>query len=276
MRMNLLLAVFFFLTSHSFSQTDSVLKLFFDVNKYQLRKDHLAQLGELINKGVSITCIKGFADSTGSTKYNKALSQQRAKAVYVYLSNQHFIDSKTEVRSYGEQQAANEDISYNRRVEICYNGHVSREPTTEEKTNMNRENVIEGEKVTDSPTRRYELKNIYFVPDKAIIEAWSFNAVDDAAKYLKSFPGCRFEIVGHVNYVLSPAALSNPKALEPAQKLSADRARTVYDLLIEREIAATNMTYKGVGNSQMVFKDPKNDEEKRKNMRVEILIYCDK
>ena len=34
------------------------------------------------------------------------------------------------------------------------------------------------------------------------------------------------------------------------------------------------MTYKGVGNSQMVYKDPKNDEEKRKNMRVEILIYC--
>jgi len=36
------------------------------------------------------------------------------------------------------------------------------------------------------------------------------------------------------------------------------------------------MTFKGVGNSQMVFKNPKNDEEKRKNMRVEILIACKK
>jgi len=36
------------------------------------------------------------------------------------------------------------------------------------------------------------------------------------------------------------------------------------------------MTHKGVGNSQIVFKDPKNDQEKRKNMRVEILISCKK
>ena len=273
MRNHLLLVIFVCTSSLSFSQADSVLKLFFDVNKHQLSEGHLRQLGELFNRNVAITCIKGFADTTGSTTYNKMLSQQRANAVHVYLGNQKFISAKIETMSYGEQQVANEDISYSRRVEICYKNNVADRSTTGDKNTIKGE-VGEGKTIIDTPARRYEMSNIYFVPDKAIIEAWSFSAVDDAAKYLKKFPGCRFEIIGHVNYILSPAAMKNPKALEPAQQLSEERARTVYQLLIEREISEANMTYKGVGNSQMVYKDPKNDEEKRKNMRVEILIYC--
>jgi outer membrane protein OmpA-like peptidoglycan-associated protein len=127
-----------------------------------------------------------------------------------------------------------------------------------------------------SGIEKYEISNIYFVPDKPIVEPASFFAVDDAAKYLKRFPGCKFEIVGHVNYILPPSVINNPKAMEPAQRLSHERAKTIYELLIERGIPSQSMTFKGVGNSQMVFKNPKNDEEKRKNMRVEILISCKK
>ena len=142
---------------------------------------------------------------------------------------------------------------------------------------INKNSSIENN-ITDTLaiTEKYELANIYFIPDKAIIDPTSFFAVDDAAKYLKRFPGCRFQIVGHVNYVLPPSVMNNPKALEPAMKLSEERAKAVYELLIDRNIPIQSMTYKGVGNSQMVFKKPKNDEERRKNMRVEILISCKK
>jgi len=264
-------------SSYSFSQNvnDSVLNLFFDVNKYQLNKQQLVQLDELVSKNVSFTCIKGFADSTGSIAYNKELSRKRANAVYIYLKKS-LHDSEIKPGHYGEQQATGEDISYNRRVEICYKKEVLQESLLQEKTPIEEKPIVNEQKIIDSPTTKYELSNIYFVPDKAIIEACSFYAVDDAANYLKNFPGCQFEIVGHVNYVMLPAAMNNPKALEPAQKLSEERAKTVYDLLIERGIRAVNMSHKGVGNSQMVFKNPKNDEEKRKNMRVEILIYCKK
>lgn len=277
MKKTLFLSYMVFISFYSFSQTDSVLHLFFDVDKFQLNNNHFDQLDLLINKKISITCIKGFADSTGSIAYNKELSKKRANAVYLYLKKLQVVSSTIKIEYLGEQEPQGQDISYNRRVEICYiTNTISVSATREEPAVENKE--VNEEKKIDSPviTKRYELNNIYFVPDKAIIESWSFYAVDDAAKYLKNFPGCQFEIIGHVNYILSPAAMKNPKALEPAQKLSEERAKTVYDLLIEREIPASSMTFKGVGNSQMIFRNPKNDEEKRKNMRVEILIYCNK
>ena len=277
MKKTLFLFNLFIISFFSFSQTDSALHLFFDVDRHQLGKDHINQLNGLIKTNISITCIKGFADSTGNIAYNKELSKKRANAVYVYLKKLQVVSSTIKIEYLGEQEAPGEDIFYNRRVDVCY--EASTAPVSMAKEESTVENKIENEeKKTDSPviTKRYELSNIYFVPDKAIIESWSFYAVDDAAKYLKNFPGCKFEIIGHVNYILSPAAMKNPKALEPAQRLSEERAKTVYDLLIEREIPSANMTYKGVGNSQLIFKSPKNDDEKRKNMRVEILIYCNK
>ena len=99
-------------------------------------------------------------------------------------------------------------------------------------------------------------------------------AVDDVAVALKKYPGCFFEITGHVNYFLPKSLQNKPKLLEPVQKLSEERAKAVYELLVERGIPSQSMKYKGAGNTQMYFKNPKNDEEKRKNMRVEITVFC--
>ena len=167
-------------SSYSFSQNvnDSVLNLFFDVNKYQLNKQQLVQLDELVSKNVSFTCIKGFADSTGSIAYNKELSRKRANAVYIYLKKS-LHDSEIKPGHYGEQQATGEDISYNRRVEICYKKEVLQESLLQEKTPIEEKPIVNEQKIIDSPTTKYELSNIYFVPDKAIIEACSFYAVDE-------------------------------------------------------------------------------------------------
>ncbi len=243
------------------------MNLFFDINKYDLTNEHLMLIDSaVISKKLTITCIKGFADSTGTNSYNIELSRKRAAAVYTYFKSKHYIDS-VNIEYFGEQQATGKDIFYDRRVEIGF-----KESIHEEKNSYIENNIAD----TLAITEKYELSNIYFIPDKAIIDPASFFAVDDAAKYLKHFPGCKFQIVGHVNYVMPPSVMNNPKAVEPAIKLSEARAKTVYELLAERDIPIESMTFKGVGNSQMVFKNPKNDEEKRKNMRVEILISCKK
>lgn len=251
----------------SFSQT---LNLFFDVNKYEINDRHKAQLKELFNKNVIITCIKGYADSTGTLAHNKILSRQRAEEVLKYLNKAIKISISPEF--FGEQHSAGKELDFDRRVEICFEENkIANEikPVNDSEIEQKKDSLI-------SIPEKYELSNIYFVPDRAIIEPWSFYAVDDAAKYLKRFPNCKFEIVGHVNYVIPPSLANNPKAIEPAQKLSEERAKTVYDLLIERGIPASSMTHKGAANTQMIYKDPKDDDEKRKNMRVEILIYCNK
>ena len=267
MKKFLLFGILFFSIS-SFSQQNSDLKLelFFDVNRSVLTKLHLMLLDSAFTgKNLVVTTIKGFADSTGNASYNMDLSQKRAGAVFQYFTRHH--SDSISIEYYGEQNPAGSELAYDRRVEIWFRQKVV-------------EKIIEVEEKIQTDTlaitEKYEISNIYFLPDKAIVDPTSFFAIDDAAKYLKRFPGCKFEIVGHVNYVTPPSLANNPKALEPLQILSEERAKEIYDQLAERGVSIQDMTHKGVGNSQMVFKDPKNDQEKRKNMRVEILISCKK
>jgi len=265
---NILLFVTLLFSISSFSQQrhDLKLELFFDVNKSVLTKHHLMRIDSAITgKKMIVTTIKGFSDSTGNAFYNMDLSQKRALSVFQYFIKHHYSHSIS-MEYFGEQNAIGSELSYDRRVEIYYSENVS------QPGRINEEKTFD----TLAVTEKYEINNIYFIPDKPIVDPISFFAVDDAAKYLKHFPGCKFEIVGHVNYVMPRAVMNNPKAMEPAQRLSEERAKAIYDLLIERDIPEQSMTFKGVGNSQMVFKNPKNDEEKRKNMRVEILISCKK
>ena len=267
MKKILLFGSIFFSVSSFSQEHDLKLELFFDVNRSAVTKRHLMLIDSaLINQNQVVTSIKGFADSTGNGPFNMDLSRKRAWTIYKYLKEKQYADS-INIEYFGEQHAAGKEMFYNRRVEIYFKENIAKE-----KISMRESNI--GDTLT--VTERYELTNIYFIPDKAVVDPVSFFAVDDAAKYLKRFSGCKFEIVGHVNYILPPSVLNNPTALEPAMKLSEERAKTVYDLLAERNIPVESMTFKGVGNSQMVFKDPKNDEEKRKNMRVEILISCKK
>jgi len=268
MKKVLLFATLFFSIS-SFSQQnhDVKLDLFFDVNSSVLTKHYFILLDSAINsKNMIVTAIKGFADSTGNASYNMDLSQKRARAVFQYFTSHHYSDSIS-FEYFGEQNAAGSEMSYNRRVEVWFKLNIIEQlKAPEENIKSDTLAVIE----------KYEIGNIYFIPDKAIVDPSSFFAVDDAAKYLKKFSGCKFEIIGHVNYVVPLSLANNPKALESTQKLSDERAKEIYDQLAERGIPIQNMTHRGVGNSQMVFKNPRNDEEKRKNMRVEILISCKK
>ena len=258
--------LFFSISSFSQQNPDLKLELFFDVNRSVLTKLHLLLLDStFVGKNLVITTIKGFADSTGNASYNMDLSQKRAGAVFQYFTSHH-LDSIS-IEYYGEQNSVGSDMFYNRRVEIWFKQR-------EAEKIMEPDEKIQAD--TLAITEKYEISNIYFLPDKAIVDPTSFYAIDNAAKYLKRFPGCKFEIVGHVNYVTPPSLANDPKALVPLQILSEERAKEIYDQLAERGISVQDMTHKGVGNSQMVFKNPKNDQEKRKNMRVEILISCKK
>jgi outer membrane protein OmpA-like peptidoglycan-associated protein len=268
MKQAILFVLLIIATSFSFGQN---LNLFFDVNKYELSDENKAQLKKLLSRNVTITCIKGYADSNGTMAYNKNLSRKRAEEVFRYLRKN--ITLNLFPKYLGEEQPAGKELYFDRRVDICFE-----EKKVIEEIKTIKDSIVADQKKDSvaTATEKYDLSNIYFVPDKAIIESWSFYAVDDAAKYLKRFRNCKFEIVGHVNYVLPSSVANNPKALELPQKLSEERAKTVYDLLVERGIPAESMMHKGVGNTQMIYKNPKNDDEKRKNMRVEILIYCNK
>jgi outer membrane protein OmpA-like peptidoglycan-associated protein len=112
------------------------------------------------------------------------------------------------------------------------------------------------------------LENIYFYPDKPILLQESFPYLQELARQLKNSPVGAFEIIGHVNY----QSQLDSTHLRDLYLLSELRAKAVYDYLLEFSIPATRMRYKGMGNSQPLFVSPKNEEEKRKNMRVQVVI----
>jgi outer membrane protein OmpA-like peptidoglycan-associated protein len=80
--------------------------IFFDTDKYELLPDSKAELGKLIkflskNTAMHIE-IGGHTDNEGSDTHNMTLSQNRAKAVYDYLTANGISAEKLTFKGYGE------------------------------------------------------------------------------------------------------------------------------------------------------------------------------
>ncbi|MFL5787234.1 MAG: OmpA family protein, partial [Flavisolibacter sp.] len=114
----------------------------------------------------------------------------------------------------------------------------------------------------------FNLDNIYFLPDRAIVTDESIPYINELANRLKTYKTEYFEIIGHVNY----QSKKDSSQLQDLYLLSERRAKKIYDMLIEKGIPSSRMTYKGVGNSQPIYPNPINEDEKRKNMRLEVII----
>lgn len=155
--------VFFCFSSQSQQLTGLKLNLFFDVNKHDLTKEHLMQIDSaIVSKELAITNIKGFADSTGSNRFNMELSRKRARAVFHYLNSQKYSDS-INIEYFGEQHPAEHEPFCNSRVEIWF-------------TKISFQGNIPMERKTDSLSiiEKYEISNIYFIPDKPLVDPASF------------------------------------------------------------------------------------------------------
>jgi outer membrane protein OmpA-like peptidoglycan-associated protein len=109
-----------------------------------------------------------------------------------------------------------------------------------------------------------KLDEIYFAAGLAVILEES----DPKLKRLRDFmilnPTVNIEIQGHVNDESKRGVFS--------KRLSKRRALRILKYLVDCGISESRLSAVGFGNSNPVFKNPKNDEEKEANRRVEILI----
>lgn len=204
--------------------------------------------------------ITGHTDTSGSRKYNQALSVRRANAVAKAL--RLLYDSCTfQVASFGESKpASSKDQALNRRVEITWT-IITKAADSTQKTNnyLPHDTISTKGELLKIPA----LGKIYFIPDKAVIEASSLTYVQELANVLRNYPvKAVFEIRGHAN---APGTKFN--------KLSEDRAREIYLHLIDLGVPASQLRYLGMGNRQMIFPHPKNEIESRKNIRVDIVVF---
>ena len=105
------------------------------------------------------------------------------------------------------------------------------------------------------------LKNVFFDFDKADLKPESFVELDKLADYLKT-NSIRIEIGGHTD---------NQGTDEYNDRLSENRAKSVYDYLVSKGIPADRLQYKGYG-SRVPVADNATEEGRAANRRTEFKI----
>lgn len=115
---------------------------------------------------------------------------------------------------------------------------------------------------------KVSIKNLYYVGNKAILLPRSKPELPKVLKFMELNPAIKIEIAGHIN-----APFRSEAQLKKWEKdLSGNRAKVIYDFLLENNITEERLTYKGYNNSQMVFPEARNEKDQALNRRVEIRI----
>ncbi len=84
-------------------------------------------------------------------------------------------------------------------------------------------------------------------------------------RFLQENPKVKIEVQGHVN---GPTFKNKKEFID----LSTARAKTVYDFLLVNDVELDRISYQGLGNSQMLYPEPKNKEQSEANRRVEVKV----
>lgn len=107
------------------------------------------------------------------------------------------------------------------------------------------------------------LDNIYYDLDKAEIRPDAAVELDKLVKILADNPSIRIELSSHTDSRSSDAY---------NQDLSQRRAQSAVDYIVSKGIAAERLVAKGYGESQLIIKDAKTEEEHQVNRRTEFKV----
>lgn len=113
------------------------------------------------------------------------------------------------------------------------------------------------------------LKQLLFVGGKAELLTISKPYLPTLLKFMQANPQVKIEIAGHVNITGDSTEVNSASHM-----LSVARAKTVHDYLLENGISKDRMTYKGYGNWQMRFPNPKTTAQNAANRRVELKVLA--
>lgn len=116
-----------------------------------------------------------------------------------------------------------------------------------------------------APGARVILDDIRFVGNEDKVMRQSEASLLMLLRFMQENPKVRIEVEGHVN---GPTFKNTKEFIQ----LSTARAKTVYDFLLVNDIEPERISYVGLGNSQMLFPEPKNKEQSEANRRVEIKV----
>jgi outer membrane protein OmpA-like peptidoglycan-associated protein len=264
-------------------------KLYFDLNAPALsesmeRKIDLLIFNDKLISGSNIMIV-GYADYLGTETYNNNLSYKRAQNVKEYLvkygMNANDITlclGKGKIERAG--MTAKSGFPTDRRVDIVVNNTPKRKeqltakhPTkTHKKDSVTRKpGVPNMEELTHMPTgATLILKNVYFPPDRHFIKPESYKTLEKLYTILRDNPKMKISIEGHVCCIRDVPDALDVDTYEPI--LSVNRAKEIYNFLVDKGIEASRLSYAGFGRRRPVVVEEMNEFDAEKNRRVEIRI----
>ncbi|WP_171741785.1 OmpA family protein [Spirosoma taeanense] len=111
--------------------------------------------------------------------------------------------------------------------------------------------------------KTFVLENIYYDLDKYNIRPDAAEELDKLVTILKDNPTLKIELSSHTD-VRAPDAYN--------LRLSQNRAKSAVDYIVSKGIDASRLTARGYGETQLVVKNAKTEEEHQRNRRTEFKI----
>jgi len=268
--------VLFFISAVS-QQTDRLV-VHFDFNKSKLRYDARQQIDSLLNSNknrFSFTSIElsAHCDSIGNYEYNDELSLQRAASVKDYLVSAGINEAVfKKVEGHGKRQPLNENANeeerfLNRRVElIIQKSEFVPDPVTPPAKTIN-------EAIRDTATKvgtTILLRNLNFEGGRHILLPRSMPVLKELLQAMQENPNLKIEIHGHV--CCTDIRFDGRDNDLGTFDLSWQRAKVVYQFLIDNKVSVDRMSFKGFGASQKLYPLERDAYEMEENRRVEIKI----
>ncbi len=119
--------------------------------------------------------------------------------------------------------------------------------------------------------QKFIIKNINFKGGTPTFLPQSQEPLFELLRIMKENPNLNIEIIGHICCELSNGA-DGYDYVNQNDKLSYNRAKAVFDFLVENGINETRMTCNGMRSSQKLYPEEKSDWERQQNRRVEIKV----
>jgi len=287
----------------SFARAQDTLVIHFDIDRADIRPQDSASLDRMLTScgtsqlpGGPWTTFRlaGYTDNSGSAAHNHRLSLQRARAVRDYLRSQNWPDSLIlSMDGYGSSHPLNDNgdagkRALNRRVEILIqhpvltgtqppdtaviipdtSSQVDDPNTTYFKSPPTLQEIFKD--TTNLVGKNIVLRNVNFYGDRHVPLPGSNIVLLQLAAIMKEYPTLHIEIQGYV--CCMPDGFDGRDADTRTPDLSNQRAKFVYEFLVDQGIKKNRMTYKGFGASNKIYPEERDEAQRTGNRRVEIKI----
>jgi outer membrane protein OmpA-like peptidoglycan-associated protein len=255
----------------SFAQSHQKTAIYFRFNDYKLDNKAISKLDSLLRTSHYRSFkIEAHCDSVGSHAYNDKLSLQRAQSVRNFLIERNINDTLISIKALGKRfplvkNETDESRAMNRCVELYI--LPFEKPPVNKKELLISDTLLIMDKIDVGTNLR--LDNINFEGGKHKLIPSSVPTLQQLLKTMKMYPTLVVEIQGHI--CCESPGHDGLDFDTQTNDLSVNRAKVVYDYLVERGISASRLSYKGLGSNNKLVEE-KTEADKTTNRRVEIKI----